>query len=120
MTAVDQTAVPAQAEARRRIVAFMAQASFETARLALGDLDALAGLARGTSIYVSAVPARPPTEQIETAARIGAAQLEPVPHIVARGFASTAALDHHLGRLVDEALVRRVLVVPVIENDGDF
>jgi len=46
--------------------------------------------------------------------------LEPVPHIVARGFASTAALDHHLGRLVDEALVRRVLVVPVIENDGDF
>src|SRR5579864_1190074 len=112
LTAVDQTAVlPTQTEARRRIVAFMAQASFETARLAPGDFDALAGLARGTPIYVSAVPARPLDEQIETAARIGAAGLEPVPHVATRGFATAAALDRHLGRLVDEAFVRRVLVV---------
>jgi methylenetetrahydrofolate reductase (NADPH) len=111
LTAADQTAVlPAQAEAQRRIAAFMAQASFETARLAPGDLDALAGLARGTPIYVTAVPARPLAEQIDTVARIGAAGLEPVPHIAARAFASAAALDRHLARLT-EASVRRVLII---------
>ena len=111
MSAADQTAVmPAQAEARRRIVAFMAQASFETARLAPRDLGALAGLARGTPIYVSAVPARPLAEQIDTAARIGAAGLEPVPHVAARGFATSAALDRHLGQLA-EVSVRRVLII---------
>jgi methylenetetrahydrofolate reductase (NADPH) len=102
--------MPAQAEARRRIVAFMAQASFETARLAPRDLGALAGLARGTPIYVSAVPARPLAEQIDIVVRIGAAGLEPVPHVAARGFASATALDRHLGRLA-EASVRRVLIV---------
>jgi methylenetetrahydrofolate reductase (NADPH) len=111
LTAADQTAaLPAQAEAQRRIVAFMAQASFETARLAPSDVDALAGLARGTPIYVSAVPARPLAEQIDTAARIGAAGLEPVPHVAARSFASVAALDRHLGQLT-EASVRRVLII---------
>jgi methylenetetrahydrofolate reductase (NADPH) len=112
LTTTDQTAVlPAQGEARRRIAAFMAQASFETARLASGDLDALSGLARGTAIYVSAGPARPLAEQIEIAARIAAAGCEPVPHIAARGSASAAALDRHLGQLVAKASVRRVLVI---------
>ena len=111
MTAADHTAaLPAQAEAQRRVVAFMAHASFETARLAAGDLDALTGLARGTPVYVSAVPARPLTEQIDTVARIAAAGLEPVPHIAARGFASAAAFDRHLARLT-EASVRRVLII---------
>jgi methylenetetrahydrofolate reductase (NADPH) len=112
LTTADDTAVsPAQAEARRRIAAFMAQASFETARLAPGDLDALSGLARGTPIYVSGVPARPLAEQIDIAVRIGTAGFEPVPHIAARGFASATALDRHLGQLVTEARVRRVLVI---------
>jgi methylenetetrahydrofolate reductase (NADPH) len=110
LTAADPTAV-LPAEARRRIAAFMAQASFETARLASGNLSALSGLAPGTPIYVTAVPARPLAEQIDIAERIAAAGLEPVPHIAARGFASTAALDRHLERLVAEARARRVLVI---------
>jgi methylenetetrahydrofolate reductase (NADPH) len=105
-------AMTAQAEPQRRIAAFMAKASFETTRLAPGDVDALAAsMARGTPIYVSAVPARPPAEQIDTASRLGAAGFEPVPHIAARGFASGAELDRHLGRLAHEAGVRRVLVI---------
>jgi methylenetetrahydrofolate reductase (NADPH) len=111
LTAADETTVlPAPTEAQRRIAVFMAQASFETARLAPGDFDALAGLARGTSIYVSAAPARPLAEQIDSAARIGAAGLEPVPHVAARGFASAAALDRHLEQLTG-ASVRRVLII---------
>jgi methylenetetrahydrofolate reductase (NADPH) len=111
LSAADHTAVlPAQAEAQRRVVAFMAQASFETARLAAGDLDVLSSLARGTPIYVSAVPARPLAEQIDIAARIAAVGLEPVPHIAARAFADAAALDRHLGGL-REASVRRVLII---------
>jgi methylenetetrahydrofolate reductase (NADPH) len=102
--------LPTQADAQRRIAAFMTQASFETARLAPGDLDALTGLARGTPVYVSTVPARPLAEQIDVVARIGAVGLEPVPHIAARGFANAAALDSHLGRLT-QASVRRVLIV---------
>jgi methylenetetrahydrofolate reductase (NADPH) len=107
--AADTLTVSPQA---RRIAAFAAQASFETTRLAPGDIEALqAGIAPGTSVYVSAVPARPPAEQIDTASRIAAAGFEAVPHIAARGFASAADLDRHLGRLVDGAKVRRVLVI---------
>jgi len=36
--------------------------------------------------------------------------LEPVPHVAARGFATSAALDRHLGQLA-EVSVRRVLII---------
>jgi len=100
------------AQLQQRIAAFAARASFEATRLAPGDIDSLRdGLASATPIYVSAVPARPPAEQIDTAARLAAAGFEAVPHIAARSFASGADLDRHLGRLVDDAGVRRVLVI---------
>ncbi len=103
---------PAATTPQRRIAAFAAQASFEVTRLAAADIDALrSSAARETRVYVSAVPSRPPGERIDTAARLGAAGVEPVPHVVARSFASHADLDRHLGRLVDEAGVRRVLVI---------
>jgi methylenetetrahydrofolate reductase (NADH) len=93
------------------IADFAARASFEVTRLADGDIEALsAGFPRGTPIYISAVPARPPAEQVTTAVRLAAAGFAPVPHIAARSFASSADLDRHLGRLVD-ANVRRVLVI---------
>jgi methylenetetrahydrofolate reductase (NADPH) len=105
--AVAPTAPPPQ----QRIAAFAARASFEATRLAAGDIAALnASIAPATPIYVSAVPTRPPAEQIGTAAEIAAAGFEPVPHIAARAFASGTDLDHHLGRLSD-AGVRRVLAI---------
>jgi methylenetetrahydrofolate reductase (NADPH) len=104
-------AVP-QSQSRQRIAAFTARASFEVTRLAEGDIEALrASVAPGTPIYVSAVPARPPADEIDTAAQLAAAGFEAVPHIAARGFASSTDLDRHLGRLHDDAGVRRVLVI---------
>jgi methylenetetrahydrofolate reductase (NADPH) len=96
----------------QRIAAFAARASFETTRLAPGDIEALrAGIAPGAPIYISAVPASPLAAQIDTAARLAAAGFEPVPHIAARRFTSDAELDLHLARLNAEAGVRRVLVI---------
>ena len=109
-------AMAARSTPQQRIAAFAARATFEATRLAPGDIEALrAGVAPATRIYVSAVPARPPAEQIDTAARLAAAGFEPVPHIAARGFASDAALDRHLGRMAAGAGVRRVLAI-----GGDF
>lgn len=105
-------AKPAQSSPQQRIAAFMGRASFEATRLMPGDIEALcAAVAPKTPVYVSAVPTRPPAVQIDTATRLAAAGLEPVPHIAARGFADDAELSRHLGRLATEAGVRRVLVV---------
>jgi methylenetetrahydrofolate reductase (NADPH) len=97
---------------QQRIAAFTARASFEVTRLMPGDIEALrAGIAPQTPVYVSAVPTRPRAVQIDTATRLAAAGFEPVPHVAARGFASDAELDCHVGRLAAEAGVRRVLVI---------
>src|SRR5499427_10330582 len=106
----------AQSSPQQCIVAFTARASFETTRPTRGDIEALrATIAPKTPIYVSAVPAHPLAMQIDTATSLAAAGFEPVPHIAARRFASGAELDRHLGRLSDDAGVRRVLVI-----GGDF
>jgi len=102
----------AQSSPQQCIAAFMARASFETTRPTLGDIEALrAGIAPKTPIYVSAVPAHPLALQIDTATSLAAAGFEPVPHIAARRFSSGAELDRHLGRLNDDAGVRRVLAI---------
>ena len=102
----------AQSSPQQCIAAFTARASFEATRPTPSDIEALrAGIAPKTPIYVSAVPAHPLTMQIDTAASLAAAGYEPVPHIAARRFASGAELDRHLGRLSDDAGVRRVLVI---------
>jgi methylenetetrahydrofolate reductase (NADPH) len=87
-------------------------ASFEATRPSAAEIDALAAAApQGTSVYISAVPARPLNEQIATARRLAGRGFEPVPHIAARNFASAVELDGHLARLVAEAGVRRLLVI---------
>ena len=94
------------------IAAFAMRASFEATRLEPGDLEALrANFPLGTPIYISAVPKRPTAAQIETATRVAGAGFEPVPHISARSFATTADLDRHLGLLTEVAGVRRALVI---------
>jgi len=112
MISAGTIAAPESRGARQRIAGFTARASFGTARLAPEDLESLQScIASGTPIYVGAVPARPAIEQVDTAAAIAAAGFDPVPHIAVRSFAGVADLDCHLGRLVDAAGIRRVLVV---------
>jgi methylenetetrahydrofolate reductase (NADPH) len=101
-----------QSSPQQRIAAFMARASFEATRPTLSDVEALrAAIAPRTPIYISAVPTHPLAAQIDIAAGLAAAGFEPLPHIAARRFASGAELDRHLGRLSDEAGVKRVLVI---------
>jgi methylenetetrahydrofolate reductase (NADPH) len=105
--------VPANAHpaAVERIVALMAGFSIEATRPSAADIAALDRLARGTRIYLSAVPGRPADEVLSAAARLRAAGFEPVPHVAARNFATSAALDDFLARLNGEAAVTRVLVI---------
>jgi methylenetetrahydrofolate reductase (NADPH) len=103
---------PVQFSPQQCIAAFMARASFEATRPTLGDIEALrTSIAPKTPIYVSAVPKHPLAAQIDIAVALAAAGFEPVPHIAARRFASGAELDRHLGRLNDEAGVKRALVI---------
>jgi methylenetetrahydrofolate reductase (NADPH) len=94
-----------------RIASLMAGFSIESTRPTDADIAALSVLARGTQIYVSAVPNRPAEESISAAVRLRAAGFEPVPHIAVRNFASASALDDFLARLQGEAEVRRALVI---------
>jgi len=94
------------------IAAFMRDFSVEATRPADADIAALAGvLARGSRVYVSAVPHHPVEESIGAAVRLRAAGFEPVPHIAVRSFPSATALDDLLTRLCGEADVRRALVI---------
>lgn len=94
------------------IAAVMARATFETTRLAAADAAALAAHVRpGTPVYVSALPSKPFAEQRAVVAAVRAAGFEPVPHLAVRSFASAAALSDHLGAMVEEAGVTRVLVI---------
>jgi methylenetetrahydrofolate reductase (NADPH) len=94
-----------------RIASLMAGFSIESTRPTDADIAALSVLARGTQIYVSAVPNRPAEDSISAAVRLRAAGFEPVPHIAVRNFASASALDDFLARLQGEAEVRRALVI---------
>src|SRR5262245_65754745 len=85
MTTVEDRADPIET-----IADFMAGFSLEATRPSADDVAALAGIVpAGASVYVTAVPRRPAREAIETAARLRRAGFEPVPHLAARGFAST-------------------------------
>jgi methylenetetrahydrofolate reductase (NADPH) len=104
--------------AAARVAAFMRGFSIEATRPADSDIAALAVLAPGTRIYVSAVPGRPAGESIAAAIRLRATGFEPVPHVAVRNFASASALGDFLERLSGEAGVQRVLVVAGDRDDG--
>jgi methylenetetrahydrofolate reductase (NADPH) len=94
-----------------RVTALMAGFSVEATRPSAADIAALGVLARGTRVYLSAVPNRPADESLAAAVQIRAAGLEPVPHVAVRNFASAEALDTFLARLNGEAGVEIVLVI---------
>jgi methylenetetrahydrofolate reductase (NADPH) len=106
---------PAPAEplpaAVQRIVALLAGFSVEATRPSDADVAGLAVLARGTRVYISALPNKPAEESVAAAIRLRAAGFEPVPHVAVRNFASADALDDFLARLNGEAGVRQVLVI---------
>jgi methylenetetrahydrofolate reductase (NADPH) len=103
---------PAEPSEAARIAEFVRAASLEATRPSDEEIAALAAVAApATPIYVSAVPSRPAQEQIAIAKRLHARGLEPVPHLAARNFASAMALDDYLARMVEEAGVRRLLVI---------
>jgi len=103
---------PAEPGEAARIVEFMRGASLEATRPSEAEIAALAAVAApGTPIYVSAVPSRPAAEQIAIARRLHARGFEPVPHVAARNFTGARALDDYLARMVEEAGVRRLLVI---------
>ena len=94
-----------------RVTALMAGFSVEATRPSAADIAALGVLARGTRVYLSAVPNRPADESLAAAVQIRSAGLEPVPHVAVRNFASAEALDTFLTRLNGEAGVETVLVI---------
>jgi methylenetetrahydrofolate reductase (NADPH) len=103
---------PAEPGEAARIAEFVRGASFEATRPSDAEIGALVAAAvPATPIYVSAVPSRPPEEQIGIARRLNARGFEPVPHVAARNFGSSAALDDYLARMVEQAGVRRLLVI---------
>jgi methylenetetrahydrofolate reductase (NADPH) len=99
------------ADATRLIADFLGGASFETTRLAAADLAAVKDLGGDVSVYISAIPSRPPEEQITVATALRAHGVEPIPHIAVREFASAQALAARLARFVEQASVRRVLII---------
>ena len=94
-----------------RIASFVTGFSVEATRPSAADIAALAGLERGTRIYLSAVPNRAAEESIAASVQVRAAGLEPVPHVAVRNFTTEPALDAFLTRLNSEAGVETVLVV---------
>ncbi|MFZ1896406.1 MAG: methylenetetrahydrofolate reductase [Rhodoplanes sp.] len=113
MSDIDTVAAhPGDAAAAARLIAgFLRGVSFETTRLAAADLAAAKDLGGDVSVYISAIPRRPAEEQIAVAAALRAHGVEPIPHIAVREFASVQALAARLARLVEQASVRRVLII---------
>jgi methylenetetrahydrofolate reductase (NADPH) len=111
MAALEPVPATASPTAAARIAAFMTGFSLEATRPSDADIAALAVLAPGTRVYISAVPGRPAAEALSAAIRLRAAGFEPVPHVAVRNFATREDLDDFLTRLNGEAKVERVLVI---------
>lgn len=109
---IDRPSADDHAETVRRITGFMGGFSLEATRLGPADVEALAtAVPNRTPVYLTAVPGRPHSELIESASRLRAAGLEPVPHLAVRDLENIAALDDVLSRLAAGASVSRILVV---------
>ena len=94
------------------IADFVQGFSIEATRPSAAEIDALAAiLPKGTRVYVSAVPTRSVQEVLDSAIRLRAAGFSPVPHVAARMFATTAALDEFLAQLTSKASVVRLLII---------
>ncbi len=68
-------------------------------------------LAPGTEVFVANLPTQTVDDLVDTAKRLKDAGFVPVPHIVARNIAGSAALEDMVARLTGEAGVDRALVL---------
>lgn len=68
-------------------------------------------LARGTSVYITALPGASPEHVVAAAARLRRAGLRPVPHLAARHFESLNCLERLLEKLTAKADVDQVLLI---------
>ena len=101
------------------ICAFVSDFSIEVTRPKFADLEAIRDSAgAGTRVYVSAIPTRPSTDLVEQSAMARKAGLEPIPHIAVRNYTSREELSALIGRLSEEAGVRRVLVISGDRGDS--
>ncbi len=86
--------------------------SLEATRPNAAEIAALAAiLPPGTQVYLTAVPGADTRSQIEAAAGLRKAGLEPVAHIAARRSASESQLHELLSGLRGEADMKRLLVI---------
>jgi methylenetetrahydrofolate reductase (NADPH) len=77
-----------------------------------GALDSsIHQLTKGTRVYVASIPGRAVATLVDACTQLRSADLEPVPHIAARGLKSEGEVDVLLGRLRDEADIRSVLLL---------
>jgi methylenetetrahydrofolate reductase (NADPH) len=94
------------------IADFVQSFSIEATRPTAAEIDVLTAIVpKGTRVYVSAVPTRPMQELLDSAIRLRAAGFSPVPHVAARMFATTSALDEFLAQLSGKANVERLLII---------
>src|SRR6266705_4444811 len=109
--------IPAEArlgacDPTQAIADFVQGFSIEATRPTAAEIDVLAAsVPSGTRVYLSAVPTRPTQEVLDSAIRLRAAGFSPVPHVAARMFATTTALDEFLAQLTGKASVERLLII---------
>jgi len=104
--------VPAIADERAGIAAFLAGASLELSSRDPTEVDACAGLLEaGTHVYINFPPGQTYHGSVALAARLARAGFRPVPHVAARRIASREALDGFLARVAGEAGVDSALVI---------
>jgi len=109
--------IPAEArlgacDPTQAIADFVQGFSIEATRPTAAEIDVLAAIVpSGTRVYLSAVPTHPTQAVLDSAIRLRVAGFSPVPHVAARMFATTTALDEFLAQLTGKANVERLLII---------
>lgn len=104
--------VAAHGEAHESIVRLVRGASIELPTRNLAEIDNCTRLlAPGSDVYVPCLPATTLHYILSVATRLRECGMNPVPHLAARGLATTAVAEGILARLREQAGVTRVLLI---------
>lgn len=95
-----------------RLAELVGRTSIEVTARDLNVVDAVSdAFPRGIDVHVTFLPDDDYEAVVTVAARLREAGYNPVPHLTARNFTGTDALNDHLARLADRAGVTRVLAI---------